>query len=72
MGIVDFLGLEPLDEEGEVIVDLLSVEDPVYHVTAEQTHLDLVAGMRVNLCVLVDGLEDVGCGRSIREFELVK
>ena len=45
MGVVNLLGFEPLDEEGEVIRYLLSVEDAVDHVAAEQPHLDLVAGV---------------------------
>lgn len=54
MGILDLLGLQPLDEERKVIWNLLPVEDTVDHVAAEQPHLDLVAGVRVDLCILVD------------------
>jgi hypothetical protein len=72
VGVVDLLGLEPLDEEGEVIGDFLPVEDAVDHVAAEQPHLDLVARVRVDLRVLVDRFEDVGRGRSVGEFQLVE
>ena len=65
MGVVNLLGFEPLDEEGEVIWYLLSVEDAVDHVAAEQPHLDLVAGVGVDLRVFVDRLKDVGSGRSV-------
>jgi hypothetical protein len=33
--VLDLLGLQPLDEEGEVVGDLLPEEDTVDHVTAE-------------------------------------
>lgn len=62
MRVVDLLGLEPLDEEGKVIVNLLPVEDTVDHVAAEEPHFDLVAGVRVDLCVLMDRFKDVGGG----------
>jgi hypothetical protein len=65
VGVVDLLGLEPLDEEGEVIGDLLPDEDAVDHVAAEKSHLYLVAGVGIDLRVLVDRLEDVGCRRSV-------
>lgn len=65
MGIVDLLGLEPLDEEGEMIWYFFSIEDAVDHVAAEQSHLDLVTSVRVDLGVLVDRFKDVGCSRSI-------
>lgn len=61
MGVLDLLGLEPFDEEGKVVGDFLAVEDPVDHVAAEQPHLDLIASVGVDLGVLVDRLEDVGC-----------
>lgn len=63
--VVYLLRLQPLYEEGEVIRYLLAVEDPVDHVAAEQPHLDLVTGVRVDLAVLVDRLEDVRCSRSV-------
>ena len=72
MGIFDLLGLEPLDEEGEVIGYLLAVEDAVDHVAAEETHLDLVASVGVDLCVFVDRLEDVGGGRAVGKLQLVE
>ena len=39
---------------------------------AEEAQLDLVAGVGVDLLVLVDGLEDVGGCRSIRELQLIE
>ena len=72
VGVLDLLGLEPLDEEGEVVRDLLAVEDAVDHVAAEQPHLDLVPGVRVDLRVLVDRLEDVGRRRTVRKLQLVE
>lgn len=35
MWVLYLLALQPLYEEGEVIRNLLTVEDPVYHVAAE-------------------------------------
>lgn len=72
MRVLDLLGLEPLDEEGEVVRYLLAVEDAVYHVAAEESHLDLVARVRVDLRVFVDGLEDVGGGRAVGKLQLVE
>jgi hypothetical protein len=70
--VVDLLGLEPLDEEGEVVGHLLAVEDAVDHVAAEQPHLNLVPGVGVYLGVLVDRLEDVGGGRPVGELQVVE
>jgi hypothetical protein len=35
VGIFDLLGLQPFDEEGEMVGDLLPVEDAVDHMAAE-------------------------------------
>lgn len=72
MGVVYLLSLEPLDEEGKVIIDLLPVKNTVDHVAAEKTHFDLVASVGVDFCVFMDWFEDVGSGWTIRKFELVK
>lgn len=72
MRVFDLLALEPLEEEGKMISNFLTVEDAVYHMAAEKSHLDLIASVRVDLTVLVDGLEDVGRGRTVRELQLVK
>ena len=63
---------QPLAVPLEVICDFLAVEDAVDHVAAEEAQLDLVAGVGVDLLVLVDGLEDVGSGRSVRELQLIE
>ena len=54
MGVVYLLSLEPLDEEGKVIIDLLPVKNTVDHVAAEKTHFDLVASVGVDFCVFMD------------------
>lgn len=70
--VLDLLGLQPLDKEGEVISNLLPIEDPIDHVTAEQPHLDLVASVRVDLAVLVDRFEDVRGRRSVRKLQVIE
>ena len=35
MRILDPLGLEPLDKEGEVISNFLPIEDPIHHMATE-------------------------------------
>lgn len=72
VAIVDVVVLEPVDEVGEVVGDLLPDEYPVDHVAAEQPHLDLVAQVRVDLLVLVDAFEDVGGGRPVGELQVVE
>jgi hypothetical protein len=47
--VFDLLGFDPFDEEGEVVRNLLTVEDSIHHVAAEETHLDLVTRVRVDL-----------------------
>jgi uncharacterized membrane protein YhaH (DUF805 family) len=70
--VFDLLALHPLEEEREMVRNFLTVEDTVYHMAAEQSHLYLVASVRVDLTVLVDRLEDVGCSGTVRELQLVK
>ena len=72
MGVADSLPFEPLIEIREVLSDLLSVEDSVDHVAAEQSDFDLVPQVGVDLLVLVDALEDVGGRRPIRELQLIE
>ena len=54
MGVFYLLELQPLHEEGKVVGDFLATEDPINHVATKQSHLDLVAGVRVNLHVLMN------------------
>ena len=56
---MDSFRLEPLRKEREVLIHLFSVENPVYHVTAKQSHLDLVPNVAVYLSILVNVLENV-------------
>lgn len=42
-----------------MIFDLFSVEDPVDHVAAEQSHFYLVSCVTVQLLVLVDDFEKI-------------
>lgn len=72
MRVSDLSGLLPLDEKGEVVSDLLPVEDTVDHMTAEQTQFNFVASVRVDLLVLVDSLEDVGSRGSVGKLQLLK
>jgi len=57
--IVDLFSLQPFDKEWEMVVDFLSVEDSVNHVTAEKPHFNLVSCVRVNFRVLMNGFKDV-------------
>ena len=61
MRIFYLLCLKPLDEEREMIRNLFTIKDPIDHVAAEQSHLYLISCMRINLIVLMDRLEDIGC-----------
>lgn len=62
MRVGDLPAGQPLAVSLEVIRNFLAVEDAVDHVAAEEAQLDLVARVRVDLLVFVDGLEDVGGG----------
>lgn len=72
MRVLYLLSLQPLDEKREVVRNLLSVEDSVYHVTTKQTHLYLVTSVRVDLTVLVNRLKNVRRCRTIRKLQLVE
>lgn len=72
VGVLDLALREPLVEVGEVVTHFLPVEDAVYHVAAEQSQLDLVPRVRVDLLVLVDALEDVRGRRPVRKFQIVE
>ena len=62
MRVGDLPAGQPLAVTLEVVRNLLAVEDAVDHVATEETQLDLVARVGVDLLVLVDRLEDVGSG----------
>jgi hypothetical protein len=70
--VADFTGCQPFVVALEVISNFLSVEDTVDHVAAEQTKLDFVSCVGVDLLIFMDGLEDVGCCGSICKFKLIK
>lgn len=72
MRVLYFFCLQPLDEKREMVRQLLPVEDPIYHMATKQTHLDLVASVRVDLPVLVDRLEDVRGRRTVGKLQLVE
>lgn len=56
-----FFSFQPLYEEREVLRNLLSVEYPVYHVAAEESHFYFVSRMGIDSLVLVDRFENVRC-----------
>lgn len=53
------LRLQPFHEEREILIYLLSVENPVDHMAAKESHLDFVSDVTVDVFVLVDMLENV-------------
>lgn len=59
MVVVNALRLQPFHEEREVLIYLLSVENPVDHMTAKESHLDFVPDVAVDVFVLVDVLKNV-------------
>ena len=72
MRIVDLFCLQPFDKEWEMIVNFLSVEDSVDHMTAKKSHLNLVSCVRINFRVLMNGFKDVGCCRPVRKFQIIE
>lgn len=56
---MDPLRLQPFHEEWKVLIYLLSVENPVDHMAAKESHLDFVSDVAVDVFVLVDMLENV-------------
>lgn len=64
--VVNALRLQPFHEEREILIYLLSVENPVDHMAAKESHLDFVSDVTVDVFVLVDMLENVWCRRSVR------
>ena len=46
-----------------MLFDFLSVEYPVDHMAAKQSHFDLVSSVSVNLLIFMDDLENIrSCG----------
>lgn len=72
VGVRDMLCVEPLDKEWEVVSHLFSVEDSVDHMTTEESQLYLVAGVRMNFLILMDGLEDMRGRRPVCELQLLE
>ena len=72
MRVVYLLSLQPLHIKGEMVRNLLPVEDTIDHVTTKQPHLYLVTSVRVDLVVLMDRLENVRCCRSVRKLQVVE
>jgi hypothetical protein len=64
--------VQPLQKEREVLRHLLTTEDSVHHVAAEQSQLDFVASVCVDLLVFVDALENMRCCRTVSELQLLK
>jgi hypothetical protein len=59
IGIYYFSCSEPLVVALKVISNFLPVKDSIDHVAAKQAQLYLISCMRMDLLVLVDGLEDM-------------
>lgn len=72
MRVLDLPWGQPLAVSLEVIWYFLAVEDAVDHVAAEEAEFDLVAGVGMDLLVLVDRLEDVGSGWTVCKLQLVE
>ena len=70
VGVLDFPRLQPLRVVREVVIHLLPVENTVYHVAAKQPQLYLIPSVPMDLFVLVNCFEDVGCGGPVCEFQL--
>ena len=70
--VMDSFRLEPLRKKREVLIHLFSVENPVYHVTAKQSHLYLVTNVAVYVLVLVNVLENVWSCWTVGKFQLVE
>lgn len=62
MRVFYFFGFDPLNEEGKVVGNLLTIKNTVDHVTAEQTHFYFVTSVRIDSIVLMNRLEDIGSG----------
>ncbi len=72
MRVLIFFLWEPVHKRREMILDLFSVENSVYHVAAKQSHLNLVPGVSINFFVLMNDLENVRSCWSVCEFKVVK
>lgn len=72
MRVLVFFLWEPVHKRREMILDLFSVENSVYHMTAKQSHLNLVPGVGINFFVFMNYLENVRSCWSVSEFEIVK
>lgn len=68
MRIVNVLILKPIDKMWEIVRNLLTVEDTVYHMAAKETHFDFISQMQFNFFVFVDTFKNVACCGSIREL----
>lgn len=64
--------LQPFRKKWEVLIHLFSIENSIYHVTAEKSHLYFVPHMAVNVLVLMNVLENVRRCRSVRQFQLIE
>jgi hypothetical protein len=56
----------------KVTIHLPLIENPIYHVAAEQLQLDFVFEVALEFAVLVDFLEDVGGGGAVAQFEVLE
>jgi hypothetical protein len=59
MRILILLLCEPVHEAWEMVLNLLPVEDSIYHMAAEKSHFYLVPGVGVYLLVLMNYLKNV-------------
>lgn len=67
-----FFHLQPFYEKREVLRDLFTVEDPVYHMAAKQSHLYFVSRVWVDSFVFMDGFKNVRSCRSIRKLQFIE
>lgn len=60
--VLILLFLKPYNKERKMVLDLLSIENPINHMATKESHFDLVSCMAVDFLVLVDNLENVRSG----------
>lgn len=58
--VVYLFCLQPFYEKWEMIRNFFPVENSIYHMAAEQSHLDFVSCMGVDFTIFMDRFENVG------------
>lgn len=63
---------QPIHEGREVIFDLFSIENSVYHMTTKQSHFYFVSCMCIYLLIFMNYFENIRSRRSVRKFKFIK